>query len=87
MSSPARGWLQQMPVVGSYATLFSLAGFTTHERKAVVSVRWSFLLRSLCVNIHKPAMLNQLLSLCGADAALMAMQIGRTQATIAICGL
>lgn len=72
--------MENIPVVGSYAKLFSLAAFTPLEKKAIVRVRWAFLLRSLCMNLHKPAFLSQLLALCENDAARMATQIGRAQA-------
>ena len=74
-------------MVGAYAKLFSLAGFTPLEKRAIVRVRWAFLLRSLCMNLNKPAFLNQLLALCGGDAALMAVQIGKAQAATNILDL
>ena len=79
--------MEGLPVVGAYAKLFSLAGFTPLEKRAIVRVRWAFLLRSLCMNLNKPAFLNQLLALCGGDAALMAVQIGKAQAATNILDL
>jgi hypothetical protein len=76
--------LENLPLVGSYAKLFSLKELDLGpaEASVVTKIRWCQVLRGLLTNINKPAMLAQFLVLCKGDAALMAAEMGRTQAAV-----